>query len=417
MNNLAWPLDWKPDPTISAEMTRPDQGEPPSPPACKGCPAYVTFGRDHYCGRPPCYHVKARVWGRKEIDRISKKTGIPVAEQGRSVKPLFDFNRTNWDDHQRARALMEKKPKGLVLIPGDPGEASWDQERVIGSPFVSIGAEDPGALLKLVKGSTDGSRVIVPKPVDETDAQRAKRLAKRRTELERNVLAMEQWHRDRADSHWLIDHTAKTLGPHLAISGPILAECETELTQRDSVDFATGFTADERDFEEHIAKTEKQGQPTDDLRRAHILYCAFVKAVFPDTYGGGVMLEYQQKHLVFGKVAERILSRVVGLELNKHLPKDWAKAPIHHTPLNCWECGRFGRDPEQLTFTELKQGWVVVGKPEAPTAVYCPDHKPETALAKSNGKVDGKVDGKHAPSKAAARISRETTPKGKKAKK
>lgn len=374
-------LDWQPDPEISAEMFDQAKGEPKEPPACAKCPAKVKYDGDEYCGKPACYNLKQRIYLHNEVLKASKKTGIAAAGPDEETVLLYDG--TSYND-QNPKRLAQMKLPVLRLVPRPPKDGPsylYYLREITGSDYVALATVDKRACEKALAAQAkedwhDTPLLSSTPAAEETPKQREKRLAREKAEREAKYAEAARWHRARADCRWLLLHTAETLAPQLQISGPILDECEQELTQRDYIDIARGV----RDLETVLEKRIRGGEVVDDLRRAHILFNTFVEACFVDHYSGGAMLEYQQKYLRFDKVVEHITERTD--ELGLKLPTDWQRVPVHHTPLNCWQCGTFGRDPEQITPTELKLGWCIEGKPEAPTAVYCPDCAKEVAAAK-----------------------------------
>ena len=65
--------------------------------------------------------------------------------------------------------------------------------------------------------------------------------------------------------------------------------------------------------------------------------------------------------------AEKVAIKTFGIDL----PAGWDQAPIHRTPINCWECGRFSAAAGgKLTQGDLKEGWVT----DKDGTVRCPEH-------------------------------------------
>lgn len=83
-----------------------------SPPACTACPFHIQVEGSHYCGFRACHDNKKRRWGQIELEKISKKLGMPVysaAQDGKAILKLVHYDR-------RHKEWVEGKDKDLRLL-------------------------------------------------------------------------------------------------------------------------------------------------------------------------------------------------------------------------------------------------------------------------------------------------------------
>lgn len=372
IERLPWDWNWKPDPTIYAEILPAAKGAPELPRVCKGCPDLQTYSKTKFCALVACYRLKEKVYARRELARVAKKTEIPAGDG--KAKPVFDSILHYSDELTKARKLLERKPAGLALVERQPAGKSWEDQvytDLFGSPFVTIAAEDPKAILKTLELPAVEARKLQAPELSERVRERE---AEAKTE---RAVRRAIFHRAKADIIWMLANLAHSIADQLQIAGPILEECEEELTERDHIPQGAyeEIHAHKTEIEKEIRRLDKEGQAERValLRREHILYMTFASPICDGGSAYGAKKSDEINAYVLPDARDQIAQRVEDLGLKA--PKGWDVPPIHRTEFNCWTCGTFAPG-ENLTQKDVAEGWRIEHNGKATTAVYCPDCRP-----------------------------------------
>ncbi len=356
--NHAWDAKW-----LSTPIGATDKDGAFEIGACDGCQAFVNIGKTPYCTNRRCFDAKSQLFVTSELERVSKKHSIPIAQPGEKATVLD----LSYDTTARVSAWLKAKSKPdhlrLVANTGKQISGWWHHRDLLGTPEVVLASTDPESLKRREK--VEKSAV----PADETPAQRAKRIDKeeqvRAERREERALAR----KEKGDVSWLGSHVAQLLAPQLTIGGSTLS-------------FLLGFIADRvrpvghwEEMEATIAANKKArggGLPLKDLeplwREAILLHLINER-----------ISAYDPKQIYNW---ERAVKTIEGLcaatELDLKLPKGWNEPPVHQTESNCWVCGRFTAN-DHITKIDEGEGWQTA----ADGAVTCSD----ACRAKKPGKA------------------------------
>ncbi len=422
LERLYWPRNWKPEAAAYAAHKPEAKGAPAEPRACEGCSFLEKrknrwgTGKEEFCACKPCYQIKLQIWGDEERQRASKKLGIPLVGEGEKVQAVWPKG-IGYDNEREARKLVERNPSVLRLAyrTPDPDER-WGGGRrkdILGTEFAELAATDVKEAKRVL--ALDAAEAKKHESASQSETARTKQAAKEEQERQKRARERETFHRARADVLWMLETLAAALAPQLEISGPILKECEEELVQRDFV--PNGGYAGMHDRIGEIDERVKQAVKTKNAdqekfaRREHILYCTLAHAVISidwnSPYATG--LQFEMKTFKLPQARNAIEGR--GRKLELVFPRKWDEPPVHHTATNCWQCGRFGSNPDRITKGELSEGWMIIGKPEDPTAVYCPDHTKDHTGEAGKPLLPGKA------AAAKGKLHPERSRRGKEAKK
>jgi ParB/RepB/Spo0J family partition protein len=335
--NHAWDAKW-----LSTPVSVTDKDGALEIGACDGCPAFVNIGKTPYCTNRRCFEAKSQLFVTGELERTSKKYGIPIAQPGEKVTVLD----LSYDTTARVSAWLKAKTKPdhlrLVANTGkQPLGGWWHHRDLLGTTEVVLASTDPEALKRREKAEKPTV------PPDETPAQKAKRVEKeeqiRAERREERALARKQ----KADVSWLGSHAAKLLAPQLTISGSTLS-------------FMLGFIADRvrpvgcwEEMEAAIAANKKArggGLPLKDLeplwREAILLHLINER-----------ISTYDPKQIYnWDRAVQAIENLCTATELDLKLLKGWDSPPVHQTESNCWICGRFTPN-DHITKIDESEGW------------------------------------------------------------
>ena len=331
--NHAWDLKW-----LSTPVSATDKDGAFEIGACDGCPAFVNIGKTPYCTNRRCFEAKSQLFVTEELERTSKKYGIPIAQPGEKVTVLD----LSYDTTARVSAWLKAKSKPdhlrLVANMGKALGGWWHHRDLLGTTEVVLASTDPESLKRREKAEKPTV------PVDETSAQRAKRIEKeeqiRVERREDRALARKQ----KADVSWLGVTAAQVLGPQLTISGPTLA-------------FVAGFIGDRvkvwgswPEMKDAIAANAQamQGAGVKEVER--LLREAIVLHLVNQA-----VTTYDAKQLYDWKRAVGLITRVSD-DLGTILPKGWNAPPVHQTDANCHVCGRFTPN-DHITKIDESEGW------------------------------------------------------------
>lgn len=64
-----------------------------APPACSACPFHSVLDKQHLCGFKPCHQRKKKAWLASEVQKVSKRLGIPVYDPVRDGKTVLILDR------------------------------------------------------------------------------------------------------------------------------------------------------------------------------------------------------------------------------------------------------------------------------------------------------------------------------------
>jgi ParB/RepB/Spo0J family partition protein len=356
--NHAWDVKW-----LSTPISATDKDGAFEIGACEGCPAFVNIGKTPYCTHRRCFDAKSQLFVANELERVSKKHGIPIAQPGEKATVLD----LSYDTTARVSAWLKAKTKPdhlrLVANAGKQIAGWWHHRDLLGTTEVVLASTDPESLKRREKVEKPTA------PLDETSAQRAKRIEKeeqvRAERREERSLARKQ----KADVSWLGPQAAKLLAPQLTISGSTLS-------------FMLGFIADRvrpvghwEEMEAAIAANKKArggGLPLKDLeplwREANLLHLINER-----------LSAYDPKQIYNW---ERAVKAIEGLcaatELDLKLPKGWNGPPVHQTESNCWVCGRFTAN-DHITKIDEGEGWQTAADGVVTCSDACRAKKPGRA--------------------------------------
>jgi len=368
-----WPIEW-PDKPLAIDDNRKEKGEPSEIPACRGCKFAVVRGSAAYCLRKPCFDAKHRAWLRTEVDKASAKLGIPAAKPGETVSVVFNGSYYNADAQKAAKLVRSKLPE-LRLAPNTGRGTESGLIDVTGSKSVILVTTSKMNVEKFLKESK-GKAVAVAKPANETPAQAEKRKVAEQELREERALERIQFNRSKADILWLVEHAAELIGGKSVAGGGMLAFAirQTErhyLVSNDDFKAAAESLAGRAKFEarnftsdEDYGGLARSSTPeVDALRRQYLAY-----RLLASTITG-----YKNSATIFGDLkGARKDCLDTAKDFGIDLPEGWDVPPIHHTPINCWECGRFSAaGGGKLTQGDLKEGWIT--KPDG--SVRCPEHR------------------------------------------
>jgi len=331
-------------------------------PVCHGCPFNLERNSSHYCIRPACYNLKAKVAVQDEIEKAVKKLGLPLAAKGESTTIVYDGSSDSHSDKQRADKLIRAKLPELRLVPNPKREtASYYLSDVFGTTHLALAATSK-AVVERWLADNEGKSVKAPtaKPANETAAQKAKRIAREAEDDRQRRAERAQALQAKYDVLWLLENTAGVVAQRIRISGGVLKWVAEETDRRHSVAHTQWpeFGA----IEDRIQKAGEAG--SEDALRQHIV----LDVLGEDVLGYRKSEEAYDWSRAQGLVEEVAEGEVFGVSL----PDGWNKPPIHHTAFNCWTCGRFTPGPK-ITQRDTAEGWGVLKT----GVVHCPDHAPK----------------------------------------
>ncbi len=327
-----WPKEWKPDIAVKID------GSTEIPPACSACPLYIKNREGAWCGRPLCHAAKYHLRAQRELERISKKLGIPIAQDGdKAVKLDIDYQN---DD--RAKEMLRSKSRAELfrLMPNDDGKRNYYHEQVLGSNAVVLAAFDPKLL------DRKAGQPVPPKTARETPEVKAHREAAEERERDKRRNEKARLRKAKADIFWLVSHTAEAVAPKMLISGGILEFAEHVIDHR----FYSQYTdwPEMREFRQSLEKemSQAEGEARELVLRQRIVISEANREL--NTFRPEEQFSWPR---ALGKI-ETLISKTFKLAL----PAGWDQPPIHHTPANCWVCGKF-TSQDHITKIDEAAGW------------------------------------------------------------
>lgn len=93
-----------------------------NPPVCTNCAIFAQIDSAKYCGMKACFDRKALAWKRSEMDRVSKKVGIPLYDNDADGGKYVALGQYNADD----KKLFEARHADLRLLPTKGNETIWN---------------------------------------------------------------------------------------------------------------------------------------------------------------------------------------------------------------------------------------------------------------------------------------------------
>ncbi len=158
-----------------------------APPACSVCDFHQVFQGDHFCGMKACAERKEQAWRVHELDRMSRKLGIPVYEPGRDgtakIEPpeYYSAKAYGYALDPRWQKLLDAKDENLRVIAADEGSV-YRNSHGTGSPHVRLILVGEGAKKALAKKQAGAS--VTP----DSDWQRKERERRQKAENSKRFL-------------------------------------------------------------------------------------------------------------------------------------------------------------------------------------------------------------------------------------
>ncbi len=408
-----WPMEWpgKPEkvPMDIFMRNRPNDGTyqtvPPEVPACTGCPFNLKRNGTHFCLRGACFDTKHLLWAEREVDRVAEKIGIPAAAPGEATVVVYPSGTGyNYEKRQQGQKLAASKLPHLRIVArardadgayiGD----SYGIEDVLGSKGVALATVNQAAVVAFLnqrQNGGDGRATKVPvKSANETPAQSERRKVAEKELQEERALERMAYNRSRADVLWIVEHTAELIAAATVAGGGMLLFAIYEskghwfqsspdefVAADDELEKRAGLPDLNHGIKDNSGKLGRESTPElDRLRRQYLAYVKLGREVAGQKNATAVFGDFARAH----KECESIAVDTFGIDL----PAGWDAPPIHHTPINCWTCGRFSAaGAGKLTQADVKEGWyaqyqnnkgvdTVAGVPGAKlVGVFCHEHR------------------------------------------
>ena len=343
--NSCWDLAWPGKPVTVADP----EGDI-SVRDCKGCEHFIAAGRR--CANVRCFKAKTQLYARREIERVAKKAGIPIAAADEAVT-MIDID---WQNDGRIKRWMAGPAKHLRLLPVTPEHRSdYHTQQVLGSAFVLLATTDPAVL----KAKEKEAQII---PEDESEAAKAKRLAAEERERDARRKEKGEARRARADVTWLVTHTAEALAPKMSIAGGVLhftagfVRGHSELGLSEWDEMSVAFNAHQK----AVREAQDRAAQLEPRLREQILLCRILDALHAYT---------PREQFNWPRALKKVEEVAKAFDLK--LPKGWNEPPVHRTESNCWHCGQF-TSLDHLTQRDMEEGWSAVYQGQKPLDVKCP---------------------------------------------
>lgn len=331
-----WPLDWKPQIATA--------------PACKDCPVYIKTNHSDYCGDQSCHNVKLSEWTDRELERISAKTGIPVAV-GETVHVLNIEYHNEAKVHDWVKSKSQRPAELRLVANDDKRHDGYYHTDIIGSANVLIAS----TVKTILDRKTDEIRK--DKLKTETSSEKQKREAAEAREREKRRDARSTQRKAQSDICWLVFNTAKLLEPQMTIAGGVL-DYTAQLCRRytksptstwnEYVAATDQFEGKHKYWDNlyHLDMMDKiASSPPEDQKRQYILIREFAGNI--SGYNPETQFDWKRACNAVREIAARF---------RLTLPDGWDKPPIHKTDSNCWVCGRF-TSTDHITKIDLAAGW------------------------------------------------------------
>ncbi len=404
-----WSMDWLADAPVTVERDLGD-GEHLIG-ACAGC----VFNVNGNCARRPCFEEKYKLWAAGEVTRVAEQLKLAVAGENEKTVVLFK-GEYNDDDNAKLLLNARKDIRALLrLAPrGDEPQRHNYLARVLGSAAVTLVTTDKPALDAYfaelrAKSESKAKLAKSEKPDDETDAERAKRIAAEKKEMDAKRAARSKMWKSYHDAKWLLESASRQIGAELAktVQGAFVKFIEDEFcTGHD----ARGAAEEMSDVIEKEIKEAKDDADTTPLRLARVA----LHVLADETRDGGYSIANNAHEFDFERVQKTIVEYLsvkgkrTGIGYAEFvetfgvtLSDGWDIPPVHHSAFNCWHCGTFaGNMQEKLTQRDINEdGWIDLGK----DGVFCSEnHRAQyQAQHAANANADHKRKPKAKPSAKA----------------
>lgn len=394
-SEVPWEPKWPPSP-IALD---PPRGELTEIPACKGCMWYFIRMEEAFCGRPECFAAKLEVACGDELARVSKKLKIPIAGPGEKTKVVYDGSETGFEMVGAVQAAIQAaRPELRVVLHAEHDYHGHNRRNVLGSMHAALATIDPAATSAWIKeyrkkGEASAQAAAPAAGAEETDAQRQKRIAREEKERDERRAASSQFLRGKQEVLWLAESAATDLANHIEIAGGILDVVE-DRWQRD-YNLFSGWD----DFNAISGRIDNAKRDADPGRkeaqaRRRLIFQMIAHSLTTnsrDDFGGYSVkpekaYDYARACTIIAKLAKETL--------RLKLTAGWDRAPVLHTPSNCWTCGRFGAVEGKLAKYELDAGWTCQGEGDEATDVLCPECAAAAAKEKAPKAKPAKKSGK-----------------------
>lgn len=396
-----WPLDWLAD---APRQVKRDLGDGDHLiGACAGCVFHVGA----HCARKACFEAKYNLWTAAEVQRIAESKKLAPLAPGEQTVSFF--NGAYYDD-DRARNLLNAHKEIRALLRVAPADRDHHNYLgpILGSRAVTLVVTDKAAVQAYLaeRNAVSKSKTNAALSTDkeeETDAERAKRIAQEKKEQSAKRAARAAQWKSYYDALWLLDTAARVIGSEVAksVSGRFVGFIHHEFCRHYRATDGAGGIAERLATE----RQQAEGKAKEALLLADVALHVIAQNAHELYYkraAGAHEYNFERTHAAVEDVcrpgSEREDKRYAYQDkgFGVTLPDGWDVPPIHKTAFNCWQCGRFaGNMQEELTQRDLNEdGWIDDGK----DGVFCSqEHKDAyTAAATAN-------EEHHAKTKAAAK--------------
>jgi ParB/RepB/Spo0J family partition protein len=312
--------------------------------ACKVCPARMTMHGEN-CTDLACFETRQEAWQQCELERISDKFNIPMAQAGEG-KPL----QIGYNNLDQVRGILKRKIKPdclrVMAIPENAYGWSYHAD-ALGSKVVILGSTDTLILNREQRAKEAKAAGQDALAVDDPQAQAEAEESERDERREQRAAVR----RAQYDIPWLIFHTAEACGEQLQVAGAAL-EWMADL-MIDHTKLPTGWVQHLELEEALIIAISDKGRTKEHetLTRQMLLMRRFTDQIWA---GWNPPASYD-----WPRALKEIEEQAGKMKLR--LPKDWDMPPVNKTPTNCHVCGRF-MSMDHVTQRDVDEGWVVDGE-------------------------------------------------------
>lgn len=92
------------------------------PPACSACPFHAVSDGTHVCGFKPCHQRKRKAWIAQDMQKVSKKLGIPIHDPAADGKAVLPLSEHTYQDQYKRDAELVKAADGDLRIQAHKNE-------------------------------------------------------------------------------------------------------------------------------------------------------------------------------------------------------------------------------------------------------------------------------------------------------
>lgn len=390
-----WSMDWLADAPVTVERDLGD-GEHLIG-ACAGC----VFNVNDNCARKPCFEEKYKLWAAGEAQRVAEQLKLAVAGENEKTVVLFK-GEYNDDDNAKLLLNARKEIRSLLRIAprGDEPQRHNYLQHVLGSAAVTLVTTDKPALDAYfaelrAKSSARSERSTAQSNSDETDAEKAKRIAAEKKEMDAKRAARSKMWKSYYDALWVLEAAAREIGEELSVRDMNMAFIEW-LVDESLTEFHAYHGAEM--IEQRIEK-EMEQEKVKSVQHA-LRFALIALRVIAEKSVKNYFRPAENERETNYKDA-RDAAAETSAAWGVALPDGWDIPPIHHSAFNCWHCGTFaGNTQEKLTKRDIDEdGWIDLGK----DGVFCSEnHRAQyEAQHAANANADTKRKSKAKPSTKA----------------